>query len=86
MVAQHMSKSIDGLHPPILATTDNLVTGVETNNLQRQNRRQHHALQDKQLPASMWMVHMGTSILPPAQVHLATEASTMESILFCPLW
>jgi hypothetical protein len=39
--------SLEGLHPPSLATTGNLVTCAETNTLRLQNRRQCHALQDQ---------------------------------------
>jgi hypothetical protein len=35
---------LEGLHPPVLAATGNLVTGSETDKLQLQNRRQHHDL------------------------------------------
>jgi hypothetical protein len=39
---------LEGLHPPVLAATGNLVTGLETDKLRLQNRRQRHALQDTQ--------------------------------------
>jgi hypothetical protein len=60
-------KSLEGLHPPVLAATGNLVTGLETDKLQLQNRQQYHALQDTQLPTSMWTRHLGSFTLPPAQ-------------------
>jgi hypothetical protein len=44
---------LEGLHPPVLAATGNLVMGSETDKLWLQNRRQHHALQDTQLPTLM---------------------------------
>ncbi len=58
---------LEGLHPPVLATTGNLVTGSETDELQLQNRRQRHALRDTQLPTLMWTRNLGSAILPPAQ-------------------
>jgi hypothetical protein len=57
---------LEGLHPPVLATTGNLITGSETDKLQLQNRWQHHALQDMQFPTSMWTRYLGSAILPPA--------------------
>ena len=44
------TKSFKGLQPPILYQTDKLVMGAEMDKLRLQNRRQHHALQDHQLP------------------------------------
>jgi hypothetical protein len=67
-VVQLASKSLEGLQPPILAATGNLVTGADTNKLRLQNKRRHQALQDTQLPTSMWTKHSGSSTLPPAQV------------------
>jgi hypothetical protein len=58
--------SVDGLHPPVLAVAGNLVTGLETDKLRLQNRRQHHALQDTQLWTLMWTRHLGRYTLLPA--------------------
>ncbi len=60
--------SLEGLHPPVLAAMGTLVTSLETNKLWLQNRWQCHALQDMQLPTSMWTMYLGSAILPPAQV------------------
>jgi hypothetical protein len=60
-------KSLEGLHPAVLAATGNLVTGSDTDKLWLQKRRQHHPLQDTQLLTSMWTKHLGSSTIPPAQ-------------------
>jgi hypothetical protein len=49
-----------------MATTGNLVTSAETNKLCLQNRQWRHALQDQQLPTSMWTTLMGSTVLPTA--------------------
>ena len=39
--------------------------GAETNKLWLQNKWQRHALQDQQLPMTLWRTHTGNSILLP---------------------
>ncbi len=78
-VAHLVSGSLEGLHPPSLAATGNLIMGAETNKLRLQNRQQYHALQDQQLLTSMRTAHMGTSILPAAQAQPITYRNKMCS-------
>ncbi len=59
--------AVEGLQPPILESTDDLVTGADTNKLQIQNKRQRHKLQDEQTPTPWWTKHTGDSIHPPNQ-------------------
>ncbi len=68
---------LEGLHPPVLVTTGNLVMGLETDKLQLQNRRQRHALQDTQLPTLMWTRNLGSAILPPAQARPSAYRNKM---------
>jgi hypothetical protein len=74
---QLVPNPLEGLHPPVLATTGNLVTGLETDKLQLQNRRQRHTLQEMQLPALMWTRNLGSAILPPAQARPSTYRNKM---------
>jgi hypothetical protein len=53
--------------PPILEQTGSLLTGAETDKLRLQNRRRCHALQEQQVPTTLWSTHMGQASLPPRQ-------------------
>jgi hypothetical protein len=61
--------AVEGLQPPILESTGDLVMGADTNKLQIQNKRQRHKLQDKQTPTPSWTKNTGDLILPPNQEH-----------------
>ncbi len=63
--SQEVTMNMDGLKPPTFDSTKDLVTGAETEQLQLQNRKQRHALQDNQDPTSMWTTHRGSASLPP---------------------
>jgi hypothetical protein len=69
--------SLEGLHPPVLAATGTLVMGSETDKLWLQNRWQHHALQDTQLPTLMLTRYLGLAILPPTQARPNTYRNKM---------
>ena len=56
--------TVDGLRPHTLLSTGGLVTGADTDKLRLQNKRRRHALQDAQVPASVWTTHEGKAILP----------------------
>ncbi len=61
------AESLKGLQPPVLQATGALVTGVDTNKLRLQNKRQRHVLQDRQIEKSYWTTHTGTAVLPPKE-------------------
>ena len=67
IVAPHAIHALEGLQPPILEHTGGLLTGAETDKLRLQNRRRRHALQEQQVPATMWSTHTGQASLPPRQ-------------------
>ena len=56
--------TVNGLRPHTLLATGGLVTGADTEKLRLQNKRRRHALQDAQVPASVWTTHEGTAVLP----------------------
>ena len=58
-------QSLEGLQPPILEQTGGLLTGAETDKLRLQNKRRRHALQDQQVPSTLWSTHTGQASLPP---------------------
>ena len=66
-VVPQATKSLKGLQPPTLYQTGGLITGAETDKLRLQNRRRHHALQDQQMPTTLWSNHMGQASLQPRQ-------------------
>jgi hypothetical protein len=68
---------LEGLHPPVLATTSNFVTSSETDKLQLQNKQQRHALQDTQLLTLMWTRYSGSAILPPVQARPSAYCNKM---------
>ena len=61
----HATQALEGLQPPILEQTGGLLTGAETDKLRLQNRRHHHALQEHQVPTTLWSIHTGHASLPP---------------------
>jgi len=63
----HATRALEGLRPQILEQTGGLLTGAETDKLRLQNRRRCHALQEKQVPTTLWSTHMGHASLPPQQ-------------------
>jgi len=63
----HATRALEGLQPPILEQTGGLLTGAKTDKLRLQNRRRRHALQEKQVPTTLWSTHMGHASLPPQQ-------------------
>ena len=67
IVAPHAIHALEGLQPPILEQTGGLLTGAETDKLRLQNRRRRHALQEQQVPATLWSTHTGQASLPPRQ-------------------
>jgi len=67
IVAPHAIHALEGLQPPILEHTGGLLTGPETDKLRLQNRRRRHALQEQQVPATLWSTHTGQASLPPRQ-------------------
>ena len=66
-VVPQATKSFEGLQPPILYQTGGLVTGAETDKLRLQNRRRCQALQDQQVPTTLWSTHTGQASLLPRQ-------------------
>jgi hypothetical protein len=69
VVVPHATQALEGLQPPILEQTGSLLTGAETDKLRLQNRRRRHALQEQQVPTTLWSTHMGQASLPPRQEH-----------------
>ena len=65
VVVPHATQAIEGLQPPILEQTGRPLTGAETDKLRRQIRRRRHALQEQQLPTTLWSTHTGHASLPP---------------------
>ena len=65
VVVPHATQALEGLQPPILEQTGRPLTGAETDKLRRQNRRHCHALQEQQLPTTLWSTHTGHASLPP---------------------
>ena len=65
VVVPQATLAIEGLQPPILEQTGGLLTGAETDKLRLQNRRRCHALQEQQVPTTLWSTHMGHASLPP---------------------
>jgi hypothetical protein len=57
---------LDGLSPPILNATGNLVAGRDIKKLQLQNKRRWHALRERQTSSSAWTIHQGDTSLPPS--------------------
>jgi len=57
--------AFEGLQPPILEQTGGLLTGAKTDKLRLQNRWRCHALQEKQVPTTLWSTHTGHTSLPP---------------------
>ena len=66
-VISQATQSFKGLQPPILYQTGELVTGAETDKLRLQNKRRRHALQEQQVPTTLWSTHTGQASLPPRQ-------------------
>ena len=66
-VVPQATESLKGLQPPILYQTDRFVTGAETDKLRLQNKRRRHALQDQQLPTTIWSTHTRQASLLPRQ-------------------
>jgi hypothetical protein len=56
---------LDGLSPPTLNATGNLVAGRDIKKLRLQNKRRRHALQERQTSSSAWTIHQGDTSLPP---------------------
>jgi hypothetical protein len=67
VVAPHATQALEGLQPPILEQTGGLLTGAKTDKLRLQNRRRWHALQEQQVPTTLWSTHTGQASLPPKQ-------------------
>jgi hypothetical protein len=57
---------LDGLSPPILDATGNLVAGRDIKKLPLQNKRRWHALQEHQKSSLAWTIHQGDTSLPPS--------------------
>ncbi len=66
-VVPQATKSLEGLQPPILYQTGKLLTGADTDKLRLQNRWWRHALQDQQVPTTLWSTHTGQASLLPKQ-------------------
>ena len=65
VVVPHATQALEGLQPPILKQTGGLLTGAKTDKLRLQNRRRRHALQEQQVPTTLWSTHTGHASLPP---------------------
>jgi hypothetical protein len=72
-----MPVAYEGLQPHILELAGELVTGANTNKLWRQNKRQHHKLQDKQQITPVWTKHTRETTLPPSQKRNTTYLNEM---------
>jgi hypothetical protein len=68
VVVHHATQALEGLQPPILEQTGGLLTGAETDKLRLQNRLRRHALQEQQVPTTLWSTHTGHASLPPKHV------------------
>ena len=68
VVTPSATQALQGLQPPILEQTGRLLTGAKTDKLRLQNRRRRHALQEQQVPTTLWSTHTGHASLPPNQV------------------
>jgi len=64
-VVPQATQSLEGLWPPILDQSGGLFTGAETYKSRLQNRRRRHALQEQQVPTTLWSTHTGQASLPP---------------------
>ena len=91
VVAPHAKQAVEGLLPPILEQTGTLLTGAETDKLRLQNRRRRHALQEQQVPTTLWSTHTGQASyrneMCPAGIatsHPAGELLSEWSQLGCP--
>ena len=69
------TQALEGLQPPILKQTGGLLTGAETDKLRLQNRRRRHALQQQQVPTTMWSTHTGHASLPRARSSMSNPTS-----------
>ena len=67
VVIPHGTQALEGLQPPILEQTGGLLTGAKMDKLRIQNRRRCHALQQQQVPTTMWSTHTGQASLLPKQ-------------------
>jgi hypothetical protein len=56
---------VDGLLPPTLEATGQLVLGKDIDRLCLQNKQQRHALQEQQDKVTLWKTYTGTTVLPP---------------------
>ncbi len=56
--------SLEGLQPPTLKATGQLVLIADTDHLCLQNKQQQQALQVQQIQTSMWTTHMDSTKLP----------------------
>jgi hypothetical protein len=57
-------KNLEGLDPPIIEATGDLVRGADTDKLRLQNKRRRHNLQEEQPQFKLWTKHTGDAILP----------------------
>ena len=64
-VVPQATQSLEGLQPPILDQSGRLFMGAETDKLRLQNRRWCHALQEQQVPTTLWSTHTRPASLPP---------------------
>jgi hypothetical protein len=66
IITQSVSKHLEGLLPPIIKATGNLVTGKDIEKLRLQNKRHRHALQEQEARSSAWTTYQGDTVLPPS--------------------
>ncbi len=68
-VAPQGDEQLEGLQPPVLASTGDLVTGADTGKLRLKNKCRCHLLPESQQPVTFWTAHTGSSVLLPKQKH-----------------
>ncbi len=66
IITQSVSNHLEGLLPPIIEATGNLVAGKDIEKLRLQNKRRRHALQEHKARSSAWTTYQGDTVLPPS--------------------